>query len=153
MPASRFLIALGMLWVALASRAAGVEASSPCAATLQALSLVTGDPLFPLRWEETSMSDGKPLVVSITEKEGALFLEFKKTQEGLWAEGTALVCRGSAGFEARMGQIRMGPAAHWLLRQSSGQGRTFAMSRGATGQLRIATLGWSGTFRPKASAD
>lgn len=110
---------------------------------------LTGDPSFPLRWEETSMTDGKPLVVSITEKDGALFLAFNKTQEGLWAEGAAVICRAGAGLEARIGRVRMGPAAHWLLRQSMGHGTTFVLSRQMAGPLHIATPGWKGDFLPR----
>jgi hypothetical protein len=113
------------------------------------LSLLAGDTTFPLRWEEISMTDGKPLIVSITQKDGLLFLEFVKTGEGLWAEGAAFICKAGAGLEARIGQIRMGPAAHWILRRSMGQGRTFAMSRQGSEQLVIATLGWRGVFVQK----
>jgi hypothetical protein len=102
-----------------------------------------------LRWEETSMTDGKPLVVSIMERDGVLFLEFWKTREGLWAEGGAVICRSGAGLEARIGRLRMGPAAHWILRHSMGHANTFVLSRQATGQLQIATPGWKGDFLPK----
>lgn len=95
------------------------------------------------------MTDGKPLVVSILEKDGLLFLQFVKTREGLWAEGAAVICRGSAGLEARIGNIRMGPAAHWILRRSVGQGRTFTMSRQGAGPMQIGTLGWKGFFLPR----
>jgi len=122
---------------------------APCVTTLEGLKLLADDPSFPLRWEEASMSDGKPLVVSIMEKHGTLFLEFMKTREGLWAEGEAVICRGSADLEARIGQTRMGPAAHWILRQSVGQARSFTLSRHTSGHLQIATLGWSGTFFAK----
>ncbi len=39
------------------------------------------------------MGDGKPLVVSILERNGALFLEFIKTREGLWAQSEGRICR------------------------------------------------------------
>lgn len=96
------------------------------------------------------MSDGKPLIVSIMEREGSITLEFFKTREGLWAEGDVVICRSDANLEARMkkGRIRLGPAAHWIVRQSVGQGGTFLLSRLATGQLRIATPGWHGAFSP-----
>ena len=120
-----------------------------CTASLEGLHRLVGEPPFPLRWEETSMTDGKPLVVSILEKDGSLFLEFVKVREGFWAEGAAVICRASAGLEVRIGHLRMGPAAPWVLRASFGQGRTFAMSRQGSGPLRIALPGWTGTFHPK----
>jgi hypothetical protein len=95
------------------------------------------------------MTDGKPLVVSIREQGGSLHMEFRKTREGLWAEGAAVICAGNAGLEARLSRLRAGPAAHWLLRHSLGQDPTFTLSRLATGQLRIATPGWHGVFSPR----
>ena len=129
----------------------GVAAADPqrCTRTLEGLGNLTGDSSFPLRWQETSMTDGKPLLVSITEKDGALFLEFRKTQEGLWAEGAAVICRAGAGLEARVGQVRTGPAAHWILRQSLGRGSTFVLTRPAAAQLHIATPGWRGDFQAR----
>lgn len=119
-----------------------------CVSSLEGLAQLAGEP-FPLRWEETSMTDGKPLVVSILEKDGSLFMEFLKTREGLWAEGTAVICAGAGRLEARISRVRLGPAAHWLLRQSIGRGATFTLSRLAMGQLRIATPGWQGVFTPR----
>lgn len=133
--------------VCLALRAAAAEPPQ-CAASLKGLQRLVGETSFPLRWEETSMNDGKPMVVSILEREGALFMEFLKTREGLWAEGAAVICIAEAGLEARIGQLRLGPAAPWLLRRSFGHGRTFAMSRQVGGVLKIGTPGWTGTFLP-----
>ena len=140
-----------VLWVTALLCLSGGAAADPqnCTRTLEGLTVLTGELSFPLRWEETSMTDGKPLIVSIMEREGALFLEFRKTHEGLWAEGAAVICRAGAGLEARIGQIRMGPAAHWILRQSMGRGSTFVLMRQATGQLHIATPGWKGDFLPR----
>lgn len=96
------------------------------------------------------MSDGKPLVLAIGERDGALFLEFTKTREGLWAEGRARICSSGSRLEARLrrGAMQLGPAAHWIVRQSLGQGATFVLSRLPGGHLRIATPGWSGLFVP-----
>lgn len=96
------------------------------------------------------MSDGKPLIVSIVEREGSITLEFFKTREGLWAQGDVVICGSNANLEARMkkGRIRLGPAAHWIVRQSVGRGGTFVLSRLAADQLRIATPGWHGMFSP-----
>lgn len=134
----------------LLSLAAAGAAATPCAATIGELKAIADDASFPLRWQETSMSDGKPLVVAIAERDDALFLEFTKTQEGLWAEGSAKVCGSGARFEARLRRagLRLGPAAHWILRHSIGPGTVFVLSRLPGGQLRIATPGWSGLFVP-----
>ncbi|HSV45338.1 MAG TPA: hypothetical protein VLJ58_06055 [Ramlibacter sp.] len=122
----------------------------PCADTVAQLRLLAQDAQFPLRWSETSMTDERPLVVTITEREGALHLEFHKTQQGLWAEGQAQVCGAGGQLQARIAKsrIRPGPAAHWILRNSLAQGATFSLNRQASGQLRIATPGWSGMFAP-----
>jgi hypothetical protein len=133
--------------VCFASRAAAAEPPN-CAASLQGLHRLVGDASFPLRWVETSMNDSKPMVVSILERDGSLFMEFLKTREGLWAEGTAVICIASTGLEARIGQLRLGPAAPWLLRGPFGHERTFVMSRQGGGVLRIGTPGWTGTFLP-----
>jgi hypothetical protein len=121
-----------------------------CANTQHELRQVARDPGFALTWVETSMSDGKPLQVAISERDGALFLAFHKAQEGLWAEGVAVVCEAGDDLEARIAQdrIRLGPAAHWILRQSLGRGASFSLRRVAPGRLRIATPGWSGVFVP-----
>ena len=60
-----------------------VHASQTCAATISELRMMLGDQNFPLMWAETTMTDGKPLVMSIFEKNGSLLLEFIKTKEGL----------------------------------------------------------------------
>lgn len=134
----------------LLSVVAAGAAATPCATTIGELKAIADDTAFPLRWQETSMSDGKPLVVAIAERDDTLFLEFTKTREGLWAEGSAKVCGSGAVLEARLrrGGLRLGPAAHWILRHSIGPGAVFVLSRLPDGQLRIATPGWSGLFVP-----
>ena len=148
-----------LLLVALAALAPQLPAAATeparCAATFDELRSMAGDPNFAARWEETSMSDGKPLVVSIKDQGGSLFLEFVKLREGVWAEGPAQICAAAIGLEATIGRsrIHIGPAAHWLVRQSLGAGATFTLRRLATGQLRIAAPGWSGVFLPLRDAD
>jgi hypothetical protein len=146
--ARSFVVMLAVFGLHLTS--AALEPSG-CAATIEDLRTLAADAAFPLRWEETSMTDGKPLVVSITERDGTLFLEILKTREGLWAEGTAVICKSAADLEARMkqGRLRVGPAAHWILRHSITHGGTFVLSRLGTGQLRISTPGWQGAFSPR----
>jgi hypothetical protein len=143
-------VLLVFAWLALTS-SPGFAAPN-CAATLAELRVMLDDASFPLLWEETTMDDGKPLRVSILEKEGALVLEFVKTGHGLWAQSEGVFCKVGADVEVRFTaqQIRMGPAANWVLRMTLGHGGVFKLSRLAADQLRIATTGWSGTFSAKA---
>ena len=67
------------------------HASPTCAATVGELGVMLGNHIFPLQWEETTMDDGKPLVMSIVENNGSLFMEFTKTGEGLWAESRGVI--------------------------------------------------------------
>jgi hypothetical protein len=124
------------------------HASPPCAATIAELKALLGDQSFPLKWHETTMDDGKPLVLSILEKNGSLVLEFMKTGEGLWAESACVVCRKGTDLEARFaeGQARLGPAASWAMRLTLGGGGQFTLTKLGFEQLRIVTTGWSGTF-------
>ncbi|NMM26587.1 MAG: hypothetical protein HHJ12_04665 [Glaciimonas sp.] len=126
------------------------HASQTCAATINELQVMLGNQAFPLKWEETTMEDGKPLLVSIFEKKGALFLEFVKTREGLWAESVGVICKTGADLEIRFTgeQIRLGPAANWMLRYALKSGGKFTLTRLGSEQLRIATSGWSGIFSP-----
>lgn len=144
----KYLLPLLPLLLSLHSPA---HASETCAATIGELKVMLGDPAFPLQWEETSMEDGKPLQVSILEKKGALFLKFIKTREGLWAESVGVMCTTGADLEIRFTkeQIRMGPAANWLLRTALGNGGKFTLTRLGSEQLRIAANGWDGIFSPK----
>ena len=136
----------------LALAGADALAAPACVTSVNELRNVLGDQRASLQWEETSMNDGKPLVVSIFESKGALVLEFIKTKEGLWAEGTGAVCGSGATLEISFekDQLRMGPASGWLLRSLLGQGGQFTLTRLGSDQLRIATSGWSGTFVPKS---
>lgn len=96
------------------------------------------------------MQDGKPLVVTIAERGKGLALTFVKTREGLWAESVGRFCKTSAGFEVLFGkdEIRLGPAAHWLLRVALGDGGRFVVSRHGNDSLDISATGWSGNFLP-----
>jgi len=141
-----------MLLVLLLSDSSEARESPTCAASINELRLVVGDETFPLKWVETTMTDQKPLVVSILERNGTLLLEFIKTREGLWAESAGVICSKDADLEIRFTaeQIRMGPAANWLLRRALGHGGKFTLTKFGAGQLRIATGGWSGNFSPIA---
>jgi len=121
-----------------------------CAATVGELGVMLGHPIFPLKWEEATMDDGKPLVMSIVENHGSLFMEFTKTGEGLWAESRGVICKTGTDVEARFSgeQIRLGPAASWLLRLALKNGGKFKLTKFGSDQLRIATSRWSGIFSP-----
>jgi hypothetical protein len=128
------------------------HASQTCAATVNEFEAMLGDQAFPLKWEETTMDDGKPLVMSIVENNGSLLLEFIKTGEGLWAESPGIICKTGTDFEARFSgkQVRLGPAAGWILRYALKNGGKFTLTKLGSGQLRIATSSWSGIFSPTA---
>jgi hypothetical protein len=129
------------------------HAMPPCAATIIEMRALVADPSFPLKWHETTMDDHKPLVLTIFERNGALYLEFMKTGEGLWAESLSVVCRKGEDLEARFAaeDVRLGPAASWTTRLAFVNGGQFILTRLGMEQLRIATTGWSGTFssRPR----
>lgn len=107
-----------------------------------------GEQAFPLKWEETSMDDGKPLVVSISENNEALFLGFIKTHEGLWAESFGVICKTGTNLEFRFtkDQIHMGSAASWVMRYALKNGGKFTLTKLGVDRLGIATKGWSGNF-------
>ena len=94
------------------------------------------------------MADGKPLRVAISERHGSLFMEFVKAGEGLWAQSSGRICKAGPHLEARFGaeQVRLGPAANWVLRAALGRGGQFTLTRLGPDRLRIATTGWSSTF-------
>ena len=146
-PACRLAISLAVL--AFPPGGAAIEPPQ-CVTSIRDLRTIAEDASFPLHWLETSMNDGKPLIVSIQEHEGSLFLRFMKTREGLWAEGAAVICKSNGALHASIdaARMRLGPAAHWLLRQSLRHGGTFVLSRIANTQLRISVAGWHGEFAP-----
>jgi hypothetical protein len=141
-----------VLCALLLSTSACAQQAVACAATLADLRTLLGDANFPLNWRETSMRDGRPLLVSVQEHDGALALEFTKTGEGLWARSSGTLCRTDQGLEIRISaqQVQVGPAAHWVLRLALGNGGTFTLTRPAPAQLHIATAGWSGLFAAQA---
>lgn len=124
------------------------QESQPCAATISELKNLLDDQAFPLKWEETTMDDGKPMMVSIFETKGALSVEFIKTRQGLWAQSFGVVCKTDVALEISFTgeQIHFGPAAGWILRSVLGNGGKFTLTRHGPEKLRIATTGWSGVF-------
>lgn len=138
----------GLLLPLLLASAGDAAARPNCAATLGQLERLLGEQALPQTWTETTMDDGKPLVMSIAEGDGSLLLAFTKTGEGLWAESTVTLCESGAKLEARFSrqQIRLGPAAGWLLRSALRNGGKFIFTKLAANELHIATRGWSGKF-------
>lgn len=139
--------------LALLPLAATAQETGACASTLSEFRLLLDDSSFSNQWTEVSMDDGKPLLLSIAERNGALTIEFVKTGVGLWAEISGVVCKRGAELEARVGKdrISLGPAAHWLLALALANGGVFTLSRRSAKQLQIETPGWSGRFVPTAS--
>ena len=137
-----FLLAL---WLPLSGQA---QTPEKCVAKMTALKTLLHDPSFSMIWEETTMDDGKPLVVSITDKNGALSVAFNKTSKGLWAEIEGEICRTDKGLEIRFTgeQIHFGPAASWVLRYALGNGGKFTLTKISDKQMQVSTTGWSGTF-------
>ena len=124
------------------------RAAPECAGDIGTLREILGDPAFPLVWRETTMSDGKPLILSIRERDGALLLTFVKSREGLWAEGTGMICERDSRLEARFapGKMVVGPAAHWAMRLALRGAPSFTLVRTGATSMSIATRGWSGVF-------
>ena len=140
--------AVGILGIACASMQC--HAASTCASTIAGLRALLADESFALEWRETTMDDEKPLVLSVLERDGNLFLMFVKTGEGLWAEGAGLVCREGPYFEMRLAadRLKIGPAASWAARYAFANGAQFTLARLGSHRLRIDTVGWSGVFVP-----
>jgi hypothetical protein len=139
---------IGRLLLSVIFLAGDCDASAPCAATIGDLRALLIDEAFPLKWYETTMDDDKPLVLSILETKGALFLTFVKTGEGLWAESAGILCLNGEDLETRFSedQVRLGPAAHWATRMALANGGQFTLRRLGAERLHIATVGWSGMF-------
>jgi len=136
-----------MLWLPLSSHAQGPE---KCVTTVIELKELLSDQAFSLKWEETTMDDGKPLMVTIAEKNGALSVAFVKSTKGLWADISGVICKTEKDLEIRFTaeQIRFGPAASWVLRYALSDGGKFILTRIDAKQMRVATTGWSGVFVP-----
>jgi hypothetical protein len=123
-------------------------AEQPCAGTIGELRALVGDPSFPLRWQETTMRDGKPLELRIAQHGPALLLSIIKQGEGVWVEGSGTVCtHGDAlAFRFTPGTMNVGSAAHWAVRVSLSAHPDFTLSRLGPDAMKLAIFGWSGTF-------
>ena len=128
------------------------DAQTPekCVHSIVELKQLLNEQAFALKWEETTMDDGKPLMVSIFEKNGALSVEFVKSTKGLWASIAGDICQANKGLEIRFTgeQIHFGPAASWVLRYVLGKGGVFQLTKINAKQMRVATSGWDGIFVP-----
>ncbi len=131
--------------IALIALATPCRAAPPCADTLTAFRALVLDPAFPLQWRETGMDDGKPLLLTLAERDGALHLRFFKSGEGLWAEGVVSVCGRGAALAARFDaeRMRFGDAAPWVVRYSPGSEFTLIRLGAA---MRVVGTGWSSNF-------
>lgn len=107
-----------------------------------------------MQWQETTMDDGKPLMVTIADSNGALSVAFVKTGRGPWANITSSICRAGEAMEIRFtgDQIRFGPAASWILRYVLSSGGQFTLTQTGAQQMRVSTTGWSGLFVPTQTA-
>ena len=94
------------------------------------------------------MDDAKPMIVSISDNNGALSVEFIKSTKGRWADISGVICKTDKAMEIRFtsDQSRFGPAASWVLRYALGNGGVFTLTRMGDKQLRVQTAGWSGIF-------
>jgi len=142
-----FLSSFLALWLPICGHA---QAPEKCASTIIQMKDLLNDQVFALKWEETTMDDGKPLRVSISEKKGVLSVEFVKTTKGLWADIFGEICRTDKDIEIRFTaeQIRFGSAASWILRYALSNGGKFTLTKIGDKQLQVATTGWSGIFVP-----
>lgn len=140
-------IRAALVFSACAVAATG-SAHATCASSVAELRAMVEDPAFPLDWEETGMSDARPLLVAIDQRGTDLFISFVKTGEGLLAEGPAQVCRNANRLEARFRRegLRLGEAASLMLKTALRSGVAVHLQRSAPDRLRIGTIGWSGDF-------
>lgn len=153
-PRLRGMVLQPALWVLLVGMAYTPGASpAACASNVTQLRMLFDDPGFPLAWQETTMTDGRPLLVTLDERAGSLFISFVKTGAGLMAEGPARICRSGDTLEARFVRegLRLGAAASWMLQAALRTGAAVRMQRMGPFELRIGTAGWSGQFVPGPS--
>lgn len=133
--------------VALLAFACGASHAG-CAGDIQGLRRIAEDPSFPLHWIETGMDDGRPLRLTLSDREGALHFQFDKTPAGLWAEGLGEICATSGALEARFGPgaLHPGPDAGWLMRRRLEGGAHLLLTRLQSGELKVSTFGWKSRF-------
>lgn len=140
-----FLAILVFFCVCTAHAATGKQ----CASTVNELRVLLGDQNLPLHWKEVGGESMTPLMVDIHEQNGGLLLKLSKSEEGLWAESVGAICQSGAAAENQFiaEQVRLGPAASWLLRQVISPREIFTLTRMGSTRLRIAAGLWDGNFR------
>ena len=106
-------------------------------------------------WMETTQDDGKPLFIHLKDEASKIYLVFKKSKEGLWAEGPAKLCKGEGGLvlaKISKQNIKLGEALPTLIRWGfSAAGANFRLLPLGTKEkpeLKISTVGWGGVFIP-----
>lgn len=139
--------------VACLGLAGGAAAHATCASNVAQLREVLQEPGFPLSWEETGMDDARPLLVTLDDRAGALFISFVKSGAGLLAQGPARICVVDNRLEARFLRdgLQLGAAAGLVLTAALRAGAAVGLHRMGPGQLRIGTAGWRGDFIPASS--
>lgn len=128
-----------------------VASAHACATSVAELRAVLQDPFFPLAWEETETRDPRPLLVTLDDRPGGLFISFW-TSEGLLAEGPARVCRVEDRVEARFLRdgLQLGPSASLLLKTALRAGAAVSLQRTGEERMRIGSFGWTGEFVPSS---
>jgi hypothetical protein len=150
----KLAIILSCLLVVTSARAAFASGrdSPVCASDIATLGSLFNMQSFPTSWTETTAADGNPLVMTVSQQNGGLFLQFMKTNAGLWASGTASICSQGGAVTASItkDQIKLGSAAPWVLRIALSNGATFSLDMTSDG-LTISTTGWTSNFIPSSS--
>ena len=122
-----------------------------CAKTTKDLALLLTENSMKEKWLETTANDGKPLKIDISEKDGHLYFVFDKTNEGIWAEGAAEICKEDKELLLKVSgkDIHVGPKAPFPVRMSMSGGAKFRLSFKKPEVLHVSTFGWSGDFIPR----
>ena len=123
-------------------------AHADCAGDIDGLRRIAQDVAFPLDWIETGMDDGRPLRLTLSQREETLHFQFNKTPAGLWAEGLGEICAVAGALEVQFGPgaLHPGPDASWLLRRRLEGGARLRLARLPSGELQVSTFGWHSRF-------
>jgi hypothetical protein len=126
------------------------SAADTCADTQAKFTALLGGKDISPKWIETTASDGKPLKILISTKDNRLYFVFEKTQEGVWAEGRAIICKDGKDFVVNIDgkDIKLGSSAPLPIRLGMGSGAKFHLQISAANKMHVSTFGWSGDFIP-----
>lgn len=125
-----------------------VASASGCAYDLNSLSSVFDVSGFSTRWTEVGASDGQPLLLTISQGDGSLFLQFVKSGQGTWVAGEASICGGGGSATATISadQVTVNNLP-WAVKLVMGDGASFNLRVTPDGrQLSISGGGWTGRF-------